>query len=198
MTRNGPAPRRAVAIAAILAAGLSTGCSYLGTARAFDPEELGRDPGWIRAAAVPPILQQARKDCGAAALAMVFAAWQAPCPMEEIVQGCPAAPERGIKAGALRDFALKRGFQAFLFEGTTEDLERELRKRRPVIAGLVKPHLQGGMAHYEVVVAIHPDRGIIVTLDPARGWRKNSIDGFKGEWEAAGRLTLVVIGRLPE
>ena len=45
--------------------------------------------------------------------------------------------------------------------------------------------------HYEVVVAIHVGQRIVVTLDPAEGYRQNSFDGFVAEWKPAARLTLV-------
>jgi hypothetical protein len=36
---------------------------------------------------------------------------------------------------------------------------------------------------------------VVVTLDPAEGWRQNSLDGFLKEWKPSGRLALVVSGK---
>jgi hypothetical protein len=58
--------------------------------------------------------------------------------------------------------------------------------------GLVKSHTGGTVTHYELVVGIHPDRKTVVTLDPARGWRENSFEGFTAEWEPAARLMIVI------
>jgi hypothetical protein len=90
-----------------------------------------------------------------------------------------------------------RGLEAFLFHGRLEDLWRELKKNRPVLVGLRKPLLVASLAHYEVVVAINRTKRIVVTIDPAHGWRQNSFRRFVQEWEAADRLTLVTFSRRP-
>lgn len=51
------------------------------------------------------------------------------------------------------------------------------------------------MSHYEVVVGFHRRKRILLTLDPAHGWRQNSIDGFLNEWEPATGLLLVFMGK---
>ncbi len=86
----------------------------------------------------------------------------------------------------------RRGLRAYLLHGQLADLEHELTRGRPVLVGMVKPYATGGMRHYEVAVALHRGRGLIVTVDPARGWQINDFAGFVKEWEPAGRLTLVV------
>ena len=181
---------RAAGLALLLAA--ASGCAYRGTAQAFDPAELTSEPGWIFVEGVPAILQEAQEDCGAAALAAVLAYWKAPADAERILLACPPKPEEGIEAGALRDFARSCGLQAFLFAGEWDDLKRELAAGRPVLVGLGKPYITGILSHYEVVTAYHQEKRLLVTVDPANGWRKNSPEGFQQEWTLAGRLTLVV------
>jgi hypothetical protein len=66
-----------------------------------------------------------------------------------------------------------------------------LSKHRPVLVGLVKPYVNSLARHYEVVVALHPERQLVVTLDPAHGWRSNTYEGFFAEWDPSKRLTLV-------
>ncbi len=183
-------PMKPLAVA--LAAGVLAGCGYVGTARSFDPGELERDPGWIAAPGVPLVLQEHERDCGAAALAMVLSHQGVPTAVGDVTAVYPPSPPGGIRAGYLRDFARSRGLEAYLFHGTFKDLEHELSRRRPVVVGLFKRYLAAPMAHYEVVTAIHPKRRIVVTLDPARGWRQNDYDGFWDEWAPSGVLTLVV------
>ncbi len=173
------------------AAGLLAGCSYLGTAQGFDPAAMERDPGWIAARGVPLVLQEAESDCGAAALAMVLAYWGVSATRQEVFDAC-GAPAGGIRAADLRDFARKKGLKAFIIEGEFADFEKELSKRRPVIVGLVKPHATFVLTHYEVVVGLHPREQVIVTLDPARGWRQNTGEGFLKEWRLARNVTMVV------
>jgi ABC-type bacteriocin/lantibiotic exporter with double-glycine peptidase domain len=181
-------PKRTVVLAVLL----SAGCAYRGSATDFDPKELQRGEGWLTAAEVPVILQKDREGCGAAVLAMALAAWRRPATQDEILQACPPIPGKGIQAGALRDFARRTGLQAFVLEGEISDLEHELSKARPLIVGLVKPTGDRGLTHFELVVALHRERGVIVTIDPSRGWRQNSFEGFRSEWEPAGRLLLAI------
>jgi len=182
-----------VRIAPLLIALVSAGCSYLGTAENFDPADLAREDGWIAVKDVPVVLQKADEDCGAAALAMALAYWRVPSSLEEVTRECPPVPGDGIKAGALRACARDKGLQSFVFHGTFADFEKELSRGRPVIVGLVKPYVNGGLTHFEVVVGIHPRKEVVVTLDPAHGWRQNDYAGFLTEWEPAGRLTLVLL-----
>ena len=176
--------------AVALLGALLTGC-YTGSARGFDPADLDGDPGWIAARGVPMVLQEGDFDCGAAALAMVLSYWGVPATRQEVFEAC-GAPSGGIRAADLREFARKKGLKAFVFEGKPEDFEKELSKRRPVIVGMVKPHATFALTHYEVVVGLHPRRGIVVTLDPAGGWRQNTVEGFLKEWQLARNLTMVV------
>jgi hypothetical protein len=182
----------ALLILALAAGGGAGGCGYLGSARDFDPAAIAREPGWIAARDVPLMRQEAEEDCGAAALAMMLAAWDGRTTLAEVTASCPPAPGRGSRAGDLRDLARARGFRAYLIRGGFDDLRRELDRGRPVLVGLVKPQAAGPRAHYEVVTAMHPARRIVVTLDPADGWRENGFDGFLREWDPSGRLTLVM------
>lgn len=172
---------------------LISGCApYSGSARPIDPARVS-EPGWLDAAGVPLVRQQRYADCGAAAMAMVASFWRGPTTEDDILAITPASATRGIKAGHLRATAQKLGLRAFLIEGTFRDLEHELSRGRPVLVGLVKPHGRETRSHYEVVVAVHPGKRKVVTLDPAAGWRENSYEGFVAEWQPAQRTTLVVL-----
>lgn len=178
---------------AILAGLAVAGCTYHGTARDFDPGSLDSDEGWLVLKDVPVLLQRADQDCGAAALAMALTIEGRRITLEEIARTCPPDRERGIRAGSLRDCARRLGFSAFLIHGTLDDLRKELAAGRPLIVGLVKSYASGNLTHFELVVGFHPERGIVLTIDPARGWRSNQVDGFLSEWDPAGRLTLVLL-----
>jgi hypothetical protein len=94
----------------------------------------------------------------------------------------------GFKAGALRDFARTRGLAAYIVSGRLIDIQLELEKGRPVIVGLQKRYPKRFLSHDEVVVGIHPKQKRIATLDPARGWRENTWNGFLAEWRRPGSL----------
>jgi ABC-type bacteriocin/lantibiotic exporter with double-glycine peptidase domain len=171
---------------------LISGCApYSGSARPIDPASVS-EPGWLDADGVPLVRQHRHSDCGAAAMAMVASFWNGPTTANDILAITPSS-SRGIRARHLRAAALKLGLRAYLLEGSFRDLEHELAAGRPVVVGLIKPHGRKSRSHYEVVVAIHPARKRIVTLDPAAGWRENSFEGFVAEWQPAKRTTLVVL-----
>src|SRR5205807_419832 len=79
------------------------------------PADLERqgDDGWLLVEGVPPVRQATREDCGAAALAMVLGYWGLPVGRADVSAAHPPAPEHGIKAAALRDFARRQGLEAF-------------------------------------------------------------------------------------
>lgn len=176
----------------LLVLALAACSSYRGTARDISPAAL-EEPGWVRVRGVAFLPQAAESDCGAAAIGMVVGYWTE-APPKEIAAGLQPAPAEGIRAGRLRDFARARGLAAFVISGEVADLEHELAAGRPVLVGVVKPQRKGVLTHYEVVVALHRERRLVVTLDPAEGLRQNSLDGFLAEWQAAGRLALVISG----
>lgn len=175
------------------ALGLTPAACYTGSARDISPRAIAADPGWILVSNVPAIRQQAEMDCGAAALAMVLGHWSLPIGAAEISAAYPDGHKQGIKAGQLRDFARAQGLQAFIISGQVGDLLTELSRGHPVVVGLVKPYGKNrSLAHYEVVIGIHRARRLILTLDPAGGWRENGFDGFAREWLSARQVTLVV------
>jgi len=180
---------------ALLALLLASGC-YKGSARSLTAADLAREKGWERVDGVPEVRQVARRDCGAAALAMVLGYWRIPVTRDEIVVANQPAPEHGIRAAALRDFARGHGMQAFVIKGEFADLEREVQRRRPVVVGTMKVYGQRAYPHYEVVVGINRQQQRILTLDPDAGLRVNSRKGFTDEWTAAGQVTLIVLPRI--
>jgi ABC-type bacteriocin/lantibiotic exporter with double-glycine peptidase domain len=103
---------------------------------------------------------------------------------------------KGAKLGALRDAARARGFEAYAIAGNHEDLRRELEKGRPVMLGLQLPFEQNrALHHYEVVVAMNPRDGTVVTLDPATGkYLQRTKAVLEKEWKPVGYPTLVVVG----
>ncbi|MEK7469459.1 MAG: cysteine peptidase family C39 domain-containing protein [Planctomycetota bacterium] len=178
----------------LLAAFLATltGCSsYRGTAQTFEGDDLAAQ-GWIAVRDVRLVAQEESNDCGSAALAMVLGYWGHEADARSISEACHLEPGTGISAGALREVARAHGLRAYVLASFLPDLVRELSRGRPVVVGLVKPVAAGALAHFEVVVGIHPEKLLVATLDPGHGYRSNSFDGFLAEWRSAGFVTLVV------
>jgi ABC-type bacteriocin/lantibiotic exporter with double-glycine peptidase domain len=171
-----------------------TGCSYFGTARDFDPGELDASDGWVAVRDVPVRLQKAESDCGITALTMICEYWQLEgWPRDRIEAACPILENRGTRARDLRACARQAGLETYMIHGSWADLRRELLLGHPVIVGLVKSTAGGPVTHYELVVGLHPRERRVVTLDPAHGWRQNTVDGFLTEWEATTGLLLVFV-----
>ena len=183
----------------LVAAALSGCASYQGSARDVASSQVVADPGWRRIDGVQWVRQTGTKDCGAAALSMVLEYWEQPRPLQgaeraAIDAALRSSPSQGLPAGELRDYARKQGFQAYVFSGTLADLQHEIELQRPVIVGVHKQvSSRESLAHYEVVVGLHPERQLVLTLDPARGLRENELSAFLSEWEEAEHTTLVVM-----
>lgn len=172
----------------------ATACQlpYTGGARPVRPETLGT--GWYTATATQVVRQRHETDCGLAALAMVASAWGRRWSIADLDRQLPPG-EHGIKLGDLRDLARSRGFEAYAIRGSVADLTRELSHGRPVLLGLMLPYDEKRNAsHYEVAVAVRPDDGAVVTIDPASGqWRQRTRQVLELEWKPAGFATLVVV-----
>jgi ABC-type bacteriocin/lantibiotic exporter with double-glycine peptidase domain len=178
--------------ALVLAACLvSAGCGHggAGAGSAVRPEA---DPAWLFLAGVPFVPQQQELDCGAAALAMALGHGGQPASVADISAVVGPEKDKGIFAGRLRDYARRRGFEAYLIEGTWDDLRTELGRGHPVLVGLVKTVNRRRFPHYELVVGLRRDGARIITLDPASGRREQSTETFLVEWGGASHVALVV------
>jgi ABC-type bacteriocin/lantibiotic exporter with double-glycine peptidase domain len=179
----------------VVALALTACSSYRGSARSVAPAKIASEPGWILVKDVPYVEQEGETECGAASIAMVVSYWTRAEPSSVVAAFRPVS-ERGISASRLRDYARKRGLASFVIAGTVDDLKRELAAGRPVLVGLSKPVAKKKVLdHYEVVVGLHPDRKLVVTLDPSEGWQQNTFDGFTREWQVAKFVTIVVSAR---
>lgn len=196
--------RRAAILLALSALTTSAPACYRGTARAVSPVEADaatRDPAWQLVNGVPFVAQESDRDCGPAALAMVFGYYHLPgTSLEEVSARVPAEDLRrgaGVRAGTLRDLARARGLNAFVVSGTFNDLLEQVSRGRPVLVGLAKPMIgmsgDRSAAHYEVVVGINRLRKLIRTFDPARGLRENTLEGFAREWVPTHQVTIIVL-----
>jgi ABC-type bacteriocin/lantibiotic exporter with double-glycine peptidase domain len=189
-------PLRAGLCIALLGAAASA--CYAGASHDVSPARaaaLAADPAWTLADHVPFVAQRADADCGPAALAMVLAHFGEPATLADVTTAAPPI-DGGVRVGALRDVARDRGLRAFVVAGTFGDLVGELERGRPVLVGLAKPMTTGrALAHYEVVVGIDRRDRQVLTLDPARGLRENTLEGFAREWAPTGRVTLIVLRR---
>lgn len=187
------------ALFGLLVLGSASACaSYKGASREVSAAKIAEQPGWVHLEDVKLVRQRGIKDCGSAALATVLGYLAPGGPpalgREAIDASLRDEPGRGLAAGQLRDYARAHGFDAFVIQGTVQDLEHEVEAGRPVIVGVHKPMSSGEvLSHYEVFVGFHPERHDVLTLDPAWGLRQFDLKGFLAEWEAAGQVAVVVM-----
>ncbi|HVV48784.1 MAG TPA: cysteine peptidase family C39 domain-containing protein [Polyangia bacterium] len=168
---------------------------YAGSARSVSAQRaaaLAADPAWTFVRDVPFVAQQSNADCGPAALAMVLQHFGVRTSLAALVARDPPR-DGGVRAGDLRDTARAAGLSAFVVAGTFADLFEQLGRDRPVLVGLATPITgERALAHYEVVVAIDRRDRRLLTLDPGRGLREDTLEGFAREWAPTGRVTLIV------
>lgn len=187
------APRATLLLLALIGLSACTKLSYTGGARTVTPTQL--DGGWLRAAPTPVVRQTETADCGLAALAMVAGAWGRSWTLSELTAEAPPS-KKGVKLGKLRDVARARGLDAYAVKGTHADLEHELRNGRPVLIGLLLPYERDrALSHYEVVVAMNPRDGSVISIDPSTGgYLKRTRQVLEQEWKPSRFATLVVVG----
>lgn len=188
--------RAVVAVALRLGALLfaSACASYAGSSRPVTSSEVERELGWSRVSGVPVVRQEHASDCGPAALSSVLQYWGLDDARESIEMTLEKSGQPpGTLAGDLRDYARARGLRAYVFGGTLRDIQHELGLGRPVIVGVhQRLTSERVLRHYVVVVGYHETRGQVLLVDPARGLRRDSVEGFVEEWQGAERLLLVV------
>lgn len=189
-TAHSSAAARVLAPLAFL---LATGCLYQGQAESIGSKELAA-PHRDHVDEFPVLRQEGEKDCGAAALAATLRYWGVELEPKDVREALGAPSDTPLRAGDLRDYARRLGFDAFLVRGEPEDLRRELRAQRPVIVGMLKPYVgDQWFAHYEVVTAVGADD--VITMDPGSGWRRYPLPGFDAEWRRTKHLTLIIAPR---
>lgn len=180
----------------LLVLALAAPACYAGSAHSLPASSLGtmaRDPAWQIVRDVPFVSQKTARDCGPAALAMVFAYFRVPA----VTVDRPEFAGGDVRAGTLRDVARAQGLDAFVVSGTFDDLFAQVGRGRPVVVGLAKPMaLTGGraLAHYEVVIGLNRSKRLVLSLDPASGLRENTLEGFAREWAPTKQVTIVFLG----
>lgn len=184
-------------LAVVATAGVMLAACQMGRGRVVSPSDVAARDGWLLVEGVPFVAQRSERDCGAAALAMVLRYWGVPADVDGLVAAVPAARGRGLKAGELRDLVHARGLDAFVVKGEPADLRTEIERRRPLIVGTARRAGRDMLGHYEVVIGFDHARRLILTLDPAAGWRESSFQDFAIEWAGAQQLALVVFRRAP-
>jgi ABC-type bacteriocin/lantibiotic exporter with double-glycine peptidase domain len=138
-----------------------------------------------------PYVPQRKDTCGAAALAMVLAYWDAAVPHDQIAQALLQPELHGIPGSRLEGFARERGLTAIAYKGDMTQLKEFVGKGRPLIVAW-----DMGRGRYHDVVVVGIDERDVIVNDPARGAsRRVSAERFEKRWKGAGYWTLLVAPR---
>ena len=150
-----------------------------------------------------PFIPQTKNGCGSAAMAMILEYWhsknpQSPSNAVDVakIQGQLYAPEqKGIPAAAMKRYFEEAGYAAFAFTGDWNELERHIRRGRPLIVCL-QPNGSHTPLHYVVVVGVDSPEGYLYVNDPAQQkMLRISREGFESEWAATHHWTLLAVPR---
>lgn len=174
-------------LALTVGAALAVGCAHARTGQSVAAPDA---KGWIVVPHMTVVAQQGDFDCGPAALAMALARWSA-APSPDAWQP-RASVSDGASAGALRDEARRQGFQAFVVEGSFDDLTAEIGAGHPVIVGLVQIEGDTRTDHFAVVVGHDAPARRWLIADPARGLQTVSRDALDAQWIRTRRVMLVL------
>ena len=148
-----------------------------------------------------PYVAQSRDGCGSASISMVMQYWagklgRSVLPSADegsIQQALFSAKEGGIPARAMEKYFRESGYRVLTFEGTWEELERQIEKGRPLIVSLRASGLSRSL-HYVVVAGIDPEQNYLFVNDPAQQkMLRISREGFESEWLPAHHWTLLAV-----
>lgn len=156
---------------------------------------------------VPPLRQDAQYACGPVCVAAVGMHWGVP--LIEFKTRCSAAPQDAT-GQELRALAEAIGLQAFVYQGSPDDLRDNLRRGRPMIVMITKPPdpvlrrtgVLGALAlaiservphppHWVVVIGLLGDHAVIVH-DPAAGPIQIKAAAFNKWWAEQGNLCVLI------
>jgi ABC-type bacteriocin/lantibiotic exporter with double-glycine peptidase domain len=174
-------------LAVAVGAALAVGCAHARTGQSVAAPETR---GWTVVPHMTIVAQRGDFDCGPAALAMALGRWDA-APSPDAWQP-RANVSDGASAGALRDEARRQGFQAFVVEGSFDDLTAEIGAGHPVIVGLVQIEGDTRTDHFAVVVGHDAPAQRWLVADPARGLQTVTRDALDTQWARTRRVTLVL------
>jgi hypothetical protein len=144
-------------------------------------------PGWILSPA-PELRQRTERDGGPTALAMIAARWGVAPARTDVVASVASGD---VSITWLRAAARALGLYAFTLSADGDLLVHELRRGRPVLIAL-------DPGHFEVVVGVNLDAGLIATIDPGAGWRLRSFRELEREWAPLRHPALLVRGVAPD
>jgi predicted double-glycine peptidase len=195
LTRCRFMPRHRMAVWSVIAAVVSSGCT---TVSPFRGLRVGEAATLITA--VPPYCQDDRFSCGATCVIAVAEYWEVDTSFA--VTNCARLrTAENLSAQDLQELAASLGLKSFVYQGSWEDVQRNLQGGRPLITLIPKPSYYAGprvsinnvpvtsmlrwfssrIPHWVIVIG-HSKHGVILQ-DPAFGRRVVGRRTFEAWWK---------------
>jgi len=105
-----------------------------------------------------------------------------------------ATPKGDIEVAAIADCLRECGFHVAVFSGSLDDSSTGLRQyiqaRLPLVVLLGSPT---GSSHYILVAGLDPEHGLIIAMDPLRGFLAYPAETFRRQWERCQYATILAV-----
>jgi predicted double-glycine peptidase len=160
---------------------------------------------------VPPVRQDGRYSCGPACLAAVAAYWGTD--LGRFRTAGPATLAAETNGAQLRALAETLGLQAYVYRGSLDDSERNLRQGRPLIVMIPRPAnpqgFPGGLlgeftrliserlprpSHW-VTLTGYGENGDAIVMDPASGPLRIRREKFLADWKSLDNTCVLMVAR---
>lgn len=142
-----------------------------------------------------PFVKQLDNYCGPAALSSLFAFWKAPLSQKDIGACVYNDQTFGSNAGDMLLYCRERGFNAYSFNGTPDDLKRYVSAGYPVLT-LTRMSRSDENGHYRLVVGYDDEAKTFTLRDSTQpDLVKMPYDEFAYLWGCRGRWAMLAMPR---
>jgi ABC-type bacteriocin/lantibiotic exporter with double-glycine peptidase domain len=139
-----------------------------------------------------PFYPQRQYECGPASLAAVMNFWGRSVTPEQIGEQIYRPKIRGTLSLDMWQYAKAQHFLASIHQGSWEFLERQMSRKRPVIAFLNLGFRQVPIGHFLVVVGLDPSERSVIVYSGGNRNLHIPYDRFEDAWEKTNHWALLV------
>jgi len=140
-----------------------------------------------------PFFPQKELLCGPASLQSVFAFLGTDVPQDEIARDIFVPKIKGTLHFDLVLYARKKGFTTLTPEGSLDEMIRQIRSNRPVIAFLNQGTSLFPLGHYIVIFGYDQRNEALVAHSGTDEFEQIKYSKFLRQWETTGRWMLVIL-----
>ena len=138
-----------------------------------------------------PFIKQKIDYCGPASLAMVLNFWGVDITQDEIAQEVYSPELKGALSIEMVLYAVQRGFEAEMYNGSLQDLKDRIKAGFPLIVSH-RLDKKNKRVHYIVVWGFNDDKGVIYVHSDVRENLSMDYQTFLKYWNQAENLTFFI------